>query len=181
MPRQVRLLRDITPDAELLLFSAARAELVSTVLHPALEEGRVVVCDRYTPSTVAYQGYGRGIPLETISQVNRISTGGLSPDLVVLLDMKPENGLHRVMAQMSLPFEPGTEQVVPRGDQEGLQRFEEESLAFHRKVRRGYLEQARAEPALWLRVDGALPQEHIAEVVWERVELLAVGARSMGN
>lgn len=143
----------ITPLAELLLFSAARTELVQGVLRPALAEGRVVVCDRYTPSTIAYQGYGRGIPLETIDQVNRLSTGGLEPDLVVLLDMKPEDGLRRK-------------------SEEERQRFEEEPLAFHRRVRHGYLEQARADPQRWLRVKGTLPQERIAEVIWERVELL---------
>ncbi len=143
----------IAPLAELLLFSAARAELVNTVLRPALEEGRVVVCDRYTPSTVAYQGYGRGISLETIDQINRLSTGGLEPDLVVLLDMKPEEGLRRK-------------------SEEERQRFEEEPLAFHRRVRLGYLELARAEPKRWLRVKGTLPQERITEVIWERVELL---------
>ncbi len=152
----------ISPLAELLLFSAARAELVATLLRPALKEGRVVVCDRYTPSTVAYQGYGRGIPLEAIDQVNRLSTDSLEPDLVLLLDMKPEEGLRRK-------------------SEEERQRFEEESLAFHRKVRHGYLEMARAKPARWLRVKGTLPQEKIAEVIWERVEHLVRGARSKGS
>jgi len=150
----------MTPLAELLLFSAARAELVQMVLRPALAEGRVVVCDRYTPSTIAYQGYGRGIPLETIAQVNRLSTGGLEPDMVVLLDMKPEDGLRRK-------------------SEEERQRFEDEPLAFHRKVRHGYLEQARTEPARWLRVKGTLPQDRIAAVIWERVELLVRGQGSL--
>lgn len=152
----------ITPLAELLLFSAARAELVTTVLQPALKEGRVVVCDRYTPSTIAYQGYGRGIPLETIDRVNRLSTGGLEPDLLVLLDMKPEDGLRRK-------------------SEEERQRFEEEPLAFHKRVRHGYLEQARAGPERWLRVKGSLSQERIAEVIWERVELLIRSAGSKGS
>lgn len=147
----------INPLAELLLFSAARAELVHSVLLPALAEGRVVVCDRYTPSTIAYQGYGRGIPLETIDRLNRLGTGGLEPDLIVLLDMKPEDGLRRK-------------------SEDERQRFEEESLAFHRRVRHGYLEQARAAPERWLRVKGTLPQERIAEVIWERVELLVQGS-----
>jgi dTMP kinase len=180
----------VSPLAELLLFSAARAELVQKVLRPALTEGRVVVCDRYTPSTVAYQGYGRGIPLETIDQVDRLSTGGLEPDLVVLLDMKPDEGLRRVRAQLPLPSfryelgqslptlgqsRPRLGQPLPREDQEGHQRFEEESLAFHMKVRHGYLEQARAAPERWLRVKGTLPQERLAEVIWKRVEHLVRG------
>ncbi|MFH1140886.1 MAG: dTMP kinase [Chloroflexota bacterium] len=162
----------ISPLAELLLFSTARAELVQKVLRPALTEGRVVVCDRYTPSTIAYQGYGRGIPLETIDQVNRLSTESLKPDLVVLLDMKPEDGLRRVRAQVTMDVVPGPRSAEPRGSEEGSQRFEQESLAFHRKVRHGYLEQARSEPQRWLRVKGTLSQERIAEVIWERVELL---------
>ena len=151
---------DITPLTELLLFSAARAQLTSTVLRPALEEGRVVVCDRYTPSTVAYQGYGRGIPLETIEQVNRLSTVGLEPDLVLLLDMPPEGGLSR---------------TARRGNQEEQQRFEEEPLDFHRRVRNGYLELAKADPERWLVVDGALPQEQVAEAIWQRVQPLLRG------
>ncbi len=171
----------IRPLAELLLFSAARAELVATLLRPALKEGWVVVCDRYTPSTVAYQGYGRRIPLETIAQVNRLSTENLEPDLVVLLDMKPEEGLRRVKAQVTMDLNPTTARIVQavlRADQEGSQRFEEEPLAFHRKVRRGYLEMAKADPQRWLVVDGTLPLESIAEVIWERVELLVRGAGS---
>jgi dTMP kinase len=162
------------PVTELLLFSAARAELVSKVLRPALEQGRAVVCDRFTPSTIAYQGYGRGIPLSTIHTLNLLATGGLSPDLTVLLDLPPEEALTRVSAQRSLLEGGGGETSVQgrRQDQEGLRRFEQEPLALQRRVRQGYLEQARAAPERWLLVDGSLPPEQIGEVVWERVRVL---------
>lgn len=161
----------IEPLTELLLFSAARAELVNKVLHPALEEGRTVICDRFTPSTVAYQGYGRGLPLDTIATLNTLATGGLWADLIVLLDMAPEEALGRVAAQQSLLEV--TEKAGERGgrqDEEGLRRFEQEPMTFHRKVRQGYLEQAAADPGRWLLVDAGLPPEHIAEVIWGRVE-----------
>ena len=157
---------DISPLTELLLFSAARAQMVNAVLRPALEGGRVVVCDRYTPSTVAYQGYGRGISLETIEQVNRLATAGLEPDLVLLLDMPPEDGLSR---------------TARRRDQEEHQRFEEEPLDFHRRVRDGYLKLANAHPERWLVVDGALPQERVAEAIWQRVQPLLRSANSSGK
>ena len=153
----------ISPMAELLLFSAARAELVDGVLRPALDEGRVVVCDRFTPSTIAYQGYGRGVPLETIDQVNRLAAGALEPDLVVLLDMPPEDGLRR---------------TTSRRGEKGHRRFEEEPLEFHRRVREGYLAQAQAEPDRWLVVDAALSQERVAEAIWRRVEPLMRGRGS---
>lgn len=159
----------IHPLTELLLFSAARAELVAKVLRPALDEGRTVICDRFTPSTVAYQGYGRGLPLDMIAMVNQTATGGLQPHFTVFLDIAPEEALRRVSAQGSLLEEEQEKQAV-RQDQEGLRRFEQEPLAFHRKVRQGYLEQARADKERWLVVDGSLPPERIAEVIWERVE-----------
>ncbi|MBI4310846.1 MAG: dTMP kinase [Chloroflexi bacterium] len=154
---------------ELLLFSAARAELVSKVLRPALEEGQTVICDRFTQSTVAYQGYGRGVPLETVATLNSLATGGLKPDVVVLLDMLPEDALRRVSAQTSLLAEEGVGAQVGRQDQEGLRRFEGEPLAFHRRVRQGYLEQASADKERWLVVDAAQSAEAVAEAVWKRV------------
>ena len=170
--RQDRQQAPITPLAELLLFSAARADLVSNALRPALDEGRVVVCDRYTPSTIAYQGYGRGVPLETVHQVNRLTSAGVEPDLVVLLDMPPEDSLRRVAAQVSMPLDAEVTPDTRRSDEEGQRRFEEEPLCFHRKVRSGYLELAKADTEQWLVVDGTLPKERIAGIIWQRVESL---------
>lgn len=143
----------ISPLAELFLIAAARAQLVNEVVSPALRAGRTVVCDRYTPSTLAYQGYGRGIDLDTLREVNGAATGGLSPDLIVLLDVPVEAGLGRKKARER-------------------DRFESESLAFHARVRRGYLEMARADQERWLVVDGRLPRKAIQAAIWERVSAL---------
>ena len=141
---------DITPLAELFLFSAARAALVESVIAPAMENGEVVVCDRYVYSTVAYQGYGRGLDLSMIASLNRTATGGLSPRLVVLLDMPPG-------------------QSAGRKASTDLDRIERESQSFHRRVRHGYLEQARQDPDRWLVLDATEPMADIAHAVWERV------------
>ncbi len=159
----------IGPLAELLLFSATRAQLIEEVLLPTLKEGRNVVCDRYAPSTVAYQGYGRGLPLATIDQINRITTTGLKPNLVVLLDIEPKERLRRVEAQTSRA-PAAADPIAHRMDEEGHRRFEEEPLSFHQKVRRGYLEMAKADPDRWLVVDATLPPNEIAALVWRRVE-----------
>ena len=158
----------IEPLAEVFLFSAARASLVASVVRPSLQRGDMVVCDRYIYSTLAYQGCGRGIDLETIRQVNSIATGGLAPDLVVLLDLPPERGLDRkpqpdVDAQLSL---------TGLGEAEPLDRIEREGGGFHRRVREGYLELARGEPERWLVLDASLPAGELSEAVWGRVSEL---------
>ena len=118
---------DISPLTELLLFNASRAQLIDEVIHPNLEEGKIVICDRYAGSTTAYQSYGRGLDLEIVETINNAATQGLKPDLVVLLDMPVEKGLARKRTK--------------RQD-----RFEQEELAFHQRVREGYLKLAAAEP-----------------------------------
>ena len=141
----------ITPLAELFLVSAARSSLVESVIRPALDKGEIVVCDRYVYSTLAYQGYGRGLDVGMIRHLNEISTGGLVPELVVLLDLAPEVGLSRKAG-------------VP------LDRFERERADFHRRVRKGFLELAREEPERWLVPDSSEPVRSIADSVWRRVE-----------
>ena len=123
---------------------------MEAVILPALANGEVVVCDRYFYSTVAYQGYGRGLDLATIRQINEVATRGLLPHLVVLLDLPPEKGLER------------------KGDV-SRDRFEQEDYEFHRRVREGYLEQAMREPDRWLVLDSILPKKSIAEAVWQRL------------
>ncbi len=140
----------ITPLAELFLFSAARALLVEQVVRPALQAGQTVLCDRYIYSTLAYQGYGRGLDMEAIHQVNRLATCGLLPDLVVLLDLPPDAGLARKSSR-------------------ALDRFEQEQQDFHRRVRQGYLELSRQEPGRWLVLDASRPREAVAAAIWERV------------
>jgi dTMP kinase len=143
----------ISPLAELFLIATARAQLVSEVIRPELEKGKTVICDRFTPSTLAYQGYGRGLDMDAIRAVNGMATDGLSPDLIVLLDIPVEAGLGRKKSKER-------------------DRFESESLAFHARVRRGYLEMARADPERWLVVDGRLPRKVIEETIWKRVSVL---------
>ena len=171
--------KSISPLTELLLFSAARAELISNIIHPTLEEGGTVICDRYTPSTIAYQGYGRGIPLETIERINRLASGGLEPELIILLDLPPEDGLSRVMARISIALHADAAPASRHMDEEQRDRFEEEPISFHRRVHAGYLEMAKADPGRWLVVDGSLPEEQIAEIVWQKVGFL-VRSRSSG-
>lgn len=148
----------ISPLAELLLFNASRAELVRGVIRPSIEQGKVVVCDRFADSTVAYQGYGRGLGLETVRIVNEIATGGLVPDLTVLLDVPVSQGLAR-----------------KRGKH--VDRFEQERLSFHEKVRRGYLALARQEPRRFLLIDGMQDRSVIAQTIWRRVSDLLAGAK----
>jgi len=143
----------ISPISELLLFNTSRAQLVAEVLRPNLERGTVVICDRYDDSTTAYQGYGRGLDLDVVKTVNRISTTGLLPDLTILLDMPVEEGLARKKSQ--------------RQD-----RFEAEAVNFHRRVRQGYLNMAAAEPKRWLVIDATRSKDEIAGVIWQRVSKL---------
>jgi len=140
---------DITPLAEVFLLSAARAALVENKIGPALERGQTVVCDRYFYSTLAYQGYGRGIDMDILHQVNRIATRGLLPNLVVLLDMPPEEGLAR--------------KGQPRD------RFEREGIQFHQRVRQGYLALAQQEPERWLLLDGLSLPQALSHAIEKRV------------
>ena len=147
-PRQKLL----SPAAELSLFAAARAQLVAEAIKPALEAGKVVICDRFYPSTVAYQGYGRGIDLALIAQLNNLVTQGLKPDLVVLLDLPAEEGLRR------------------RGDNDD--RFESEPVEFHHRVHEGYLDMAAQDPERWLAIDARLTEAEIARLIWVKVSQL---------
>ncbi len=146
---------DMSPLSELLLFNASRAQLVRDVIEPNLKNGTVVICDRYTDSTVAYQGYARGLDLEKVHRINNIATGGLCPDLTVLLDIPTEEGFARKKHRAQ-------------------DRFEQEDIAFHRRVREGYLALAAAEPERWLVVNAGQPKAKVAHVVWERVSRLLV-------
>ena len=140
--------------AELMLFLAARAELVTKVIGPSLVSQQIVVCDRFIASTYAYQGHGRGVDLELIRHLNREATGGLEPDLTVLLDM-PVNARLARKPTLQDPFE-------------------SEDEDFHRRVRAGYLALAAEAPKSWLVVDGARDRKMIASMVWDRVKTLLV-------
>jgi dTMP kinase len=148
-----------SPQAELFLVAASRAQLVSEVIRPALQEGKVVICDRFTYSTMVYQGYGRGLDFTAIKMVNNMATMHLNPDLVILLDIPPEQGLARKHSLKD--------------------RFELEDLSFHRRVREGYTRMAAAEPDQWLVIDASLPKEKVAGIIWDRVNQLLLPHSSL--
>jgi dTMP kinase len=135
----------ITSPAELFLYLADRAQHLQEVILPALEQGKVVLCDRYTDSTLAYQGYGRGIDLGLLRTLNDIASRGIRPDLTLLFDCPAEIGLSRTAQRQSQP-------ATLRGR---VDRFEEEKIEFHEKVRNGFLELAKAEPQRFRVIDAA--------------------------
>jgi dTMP kinase len=145
------------PTSELLLYAADRAHHVATVVSPALDAGQVVLCDRYADATVAYQGYGRGLDRETIRTLNGLATGGLQPHRTLLLDLPPELGVSRSLERQA-------NHVGPREE-----RFEVESLVFHRRVRDGYLAIAAAEPQRVRVVAAAGSPAEVAQRLWEAV------------
>jgi dTMP kinase len=156
--RLTRLLKwaqstNISPLTELMLFNASRAQLVDEIVRPALKVGKIVVCDRYTDSTIAYQGYGRRLDIGTIKNINDTATSSLKPDLTVLLDISVSEGFTR-----------------KRGQEQD--RFEQEGRAFHQRVRKGYLKLAAEEPQRWLVVDAKLSKEKIKKIIWEKVSSL---------
>ena len=165
-----------TPIAELLLFSAARAELVTRHIGPELERGSIVIADRYVHSTIAYQGYGyegrKGGPTQKqIQAVNLIATKDVMPDLAILLDMEPDEALNRIAAlapELSIGENAGQ---GGRVDKEG-RKFEDENITFHKRVREGYLKQARRDPERWLVVDAAQEPEAVSTAIWARVKPL---------
>jgi len=133
----------ITALSELLLFQASRCQHVETVIRPALQSGRMVLCDRFTDATIAYQGFGRGISMEWIHRLNDIVSVSLKPDKTFLFDVPVELGLARASRRMDM------RQDSPRED-----RFEKEALAFHQRVREGYRFLAREEPDRFVVLDG---------------------------
>jgi dTMP kinase len=143
----------ITPLTELLLYAAARAQHVEEVIVPALTRGDIVLCDRFTDATVAYQGNGRQLDLATIEQLNRLATGGQEPRLTVLIDCPVEIGLGRALSRIE----------STQGARE--ERFELESVRFHERVRDGYLKLASAFPERFVIVDGSGDVEQTEKLV----------------
>ena len=149
------------PRAEILLYSASRAQLVGEVIRPHLGRGGTVVCDRYADSTLAYQGYGHGLDLDALRTITRFATGSLTPDLTLLLDLEVEAGLRRRKAG---------------GEWNRLDAYD---LDFHRRVRQGYWELAQAEPRRWIVVPAEAGVEALTERIWEAVAArLEVRSRS---
>ncbi|MFN8095903.1 MAG: dTMP kinase [Vicinamibacteria bacterium] len=141
--------RAMSPAAELLLYFADRAQNVAEVIRPALETGKTVLCDRHVESSLAYQGYGRGLPLADIRGLAALATGGLRPDAIVLVDV---------------PVAVGFERVGRRGAHD---RMESERASFHERVRAGFDALCAEEPERWLRLDGTLPEEAVEEALWQ--------------
>jgi dTMP kinase len=141
------------PLAELLLFEAARAHLVGAVVRPALDRGAIVICDRFTASSVAYQGFGRGLGREIVESANAIATGGTSPDVTLLLDLPVATGLAR------------------RAGDGGTNHFDNETVAFHERVRAGYHELAR-DDASWRVIDAAQPFDAVLAAAISAIEPL---------
>ncbi len=150
---------EMTARAEILLYSASRAQLVEQVILPRLAQGEVVLCDRYADSTYAYQGYGRQLDFERLRLITSFATQDLRPNLTIYLDLEVEEGLHRKSAA----------NVAGQGEWNRMDRLE---LAFHQRVRNGYLEMAAAEPERWLVVDAAASIKEINRVICQRLEQL---------
>lgn len=139
----------LVPWAETFAFLTARAQLVATVIRPALDLGAIVICDRFAASTFAYQGYARGLHLEQLRTANAIATGGLVPDITLFIDLEPAIGLAR-----------------KHGEAEAI-RTGLETLAFHERVRAGYLAQAKAAPpGSWVTLDGSRSPGEVEAAAW---------------
>ncbi len=155
---------EMQPEAEVLLFSAARAQHVRQVIQPHLRRGGVVLCDRFADSTLAYQGYGHGLDLAQLHAITEFATGGLKPHLTVYLDIEVEAGLRR-------------KAMAAGEDASQWNRMERQTVAYHQRVRAGYLAMAAAEPDRWLIVDALQPivvvQEAVRQAVAQRLRLPA--------
>ncbi|UCF89578.1 MAG: dTMP kinase [bacterium] len=149
----------IGPIAELMLFAADRAQHVSEVIQPALETGQIVLCDRFSDATVAYQGYGRGIPLDVITSVDEQARSFMVPDMTVLLDLPVETGLGRARTR--------NDELLNAAES----RIDEEEAAFHQRVRDGYLTLASDEPHRFLILDAREKQERLSELAMEEFRM----------
>lgn len=148
----------MSPLTEILLYSASRAQLVAEVIRPALAEGAIVLCDRFADSTLAYQGYGRGLDLDALAAITSFATGGLRPDLTLLFDLDPQRGLHRRSSQG-----------------EEMNRMDLQADAFYRRVRDGYTALAQADPERWVVIPADRPagdiQADVRRIVGARAGL----------
>lgn len=142
--------RGMRPETEMLLFAASRAQFVAEVVLPSLEAGTCVLSERFVDASIAYQGFGRQVPIEVVRRVNDVATRGVQPDLTLLIDIEPAAGLARARNAH------GKGAPTGRGD-----RLEQEDLAFHERVRAGFLQLAREEPSRFVVVDGSRSRDDV--------------------
>jgi len=154
-------IQGIEPLTELLLYMADRVQHVTEIIRPALASGKTVLCDRFHDATVVYQGFARGIDLKIINTLHRVLLDGIQPDITLLLDLPPEQGLARAWKQI----ENGT-----RTDMES--RFERETIGFHEKVRKGYLELAKKEPERFRIINAAQNEMKVKNEIIKTLSLL---------
>ena len=140
--------KSMDPRTEILLFCASRAQLVGELIRPSLREGKIILCDRYADSTMAYQGYGHGLDREALTRLLDFATGGLKPDLTLLFDISAEAGLRRRLT-----------------NHDEWNRMDDYALQFHERVRAGYLAMAAAEPERWVVINADRPKEEIHDEV----------------
>jgi len=150
--------RAMQSETEVLLFSAARAQIVAELIRPALAAGKIVICDRYADSTIAYQGYGLGLDLAALRAITRLATGGLIPDLTFYVDVPVEIGL-------------------ARRHQGETNRLDQKDVEYHTRVRNGYLELARAEPHRFVVIDGARTIETVQQEIRLRMSQAFIRGR----
>ena len=144
----------MSPEAELLLFAASRAQHVRELVAPAIAEGQIVLCDRFLDSTTVYQGVARAIDSKKVDTINQFAIGDTKPDLTILIDLPPEIGLARVHARTNGK----------------LDRMEKEAIEFFQDVRQGYLDLAKSEPKRFLVLDGSQSVEELETQIWQRVK-----------
>lgn len=160
--------KEISSPTELFLYLADRAQHVQEVIGPALESGMLVLCDRFSDSTLAYQGYGRGIDLDLLRRLNRLASRGIAPDLTFLLDCPVGVGLARIREQRKAAGP--IDRPVQYEGRMGQDRFEREEMEFHERVRAGFLELARREPGRFCVLDASGPVRRVHEQIREIVD-----------
>jgi len=160
--------REMVPMSELLLYEAARAQHMEEVIEPFLKKGGIVLCDRFSDATLAYQGYGRKIDLKWIERLNHLSSWGIKPDVTFLLDCPSEVGLKRAL-QRNRTLK-----------QENEERFEKEKIQFHRRVRKGYLAIAKKEPRRVKVIDTRQGEDRVFEKIRRIVDELVVRSSEFG-
>lgn len=146
--------RDMEPVCELLLYCSDRAQHIKELINPALSEGKTIICDRFFDATLVYQGYARGLDIDLITGLHKMTVDGLKPDITILLDLLPEIGLSRAWKQINNGSRSGEET-----------RFEKETLSFHEKIRAGYLELARLEPKRFRIIDASKSENQVKQQI----------------